>query len=78
MFDSSLQIFNIPVFTTLSSLVTIMVQILRFRTVWGIEPGPNYDHWKKWFPTLKQQGYGMRFILTIFRVQKLKSSVFLQ
>ncbi|KAH7144214.1 hypothetical protein B0J13DRAFT_607626 [Dactylonectria estremocensis] len=34
-----------------------MVQILRFRTTWGILPGSNYDEWRAWFPTLKRQGY---------------------
>ncbi|KPM35420.1 hypothetical protein AK830_g11149 [Neonectria ditissima] len=34
-----------------------MPEVLRFRTVWGIAPGPNFDHWKTWFPTLKEQGY---------------------
>ncbi|CAG7917827.1 unnamed protein product [Penicillium olsonii] len=35
-----------------------MASVLRFRTVWGIAPGPNYEHWAQWFPTLKAQGYG--------------------
>ncbi|KAK7427277.1 hypothetical protein QQZ08_006213 [Neonectria magnoliae] len=34
-----------------------MPEILRFRTTWGIPPGPNFDNWKTWFPTLKKQGY---------------------
>lgn len=35
-----------------------MASVLRFRTVWGISPGKNYEDWAKWFPTLKAQGYG--------------------
>ncbi|CAI7615992.1 unnamed protein product [Penicillium bialowiezense] len=34
-----------------------MASVLRFRTVWGISPGKNYEDWAKWFPTLKAQGY---------------------
>ncbi|CAG8229090.1 unnamed protein product [Penicillium salamii] len=34
-----------------------MASVLRFRTVWGISPGTNYENWAKWFPTLKKQGY---------------------
>lgn len=36
-----------------------MASVLRFRSIWGIDPGTNYEHWDKWFPTLKAQGYGM-------------------
>ncbi|KAI5460851.1 hypothetical protein BGZ63DRAFT_510507 [Mariannaea sp. PMI_226] len=34
-----------------------MPDVLRFRTVWGVEPGANYENWRNWFPSLKQQGY---------------------
>lgn len=33
------------------------MKIDRFRSVWGIAPGPNMDHWAQWFPELKAQGY---------------------
>lgn len=35
------------------------MKIDRFRSVWGIAPGPNMDHWAQWFPELKAQGYSM-------------------
>lgn len=40
-----------------------MPEVLRFRTTWGVAPGPNYDVWREWFPKLKQQGY-CEFILS--------------
>ncbi|KFZ02879.1 hypothetical protein V502_11428 [Pseudogymnoascus sp. VKM F-4520 (FW-2644)] len=33
------------------------MSVLRFQTVWGVEPGKDYVHWAKWFPDLKAQGY---------------------
>lgn len=42
-----------------------MATVLRFRSVWGIETGDNYDNWDKWFPTLKAQGYCMSPYLAI-------------
>ncbi|KAJ5105961.1 hypothetical protein NUU61_003308 [Penicillium alfredii] len=33
------------------------MRITRFRTVWGIESGPNLNSWAQWFPDLKKQGY---------------------
>jgi len=36
-----------------------MASVLRFRSVWGVDPGNNYENWDKWFPTLKAQGYCM-------------------
>lgn len=39
-----------------SSFLPIM-SVLRFRTVWGVNPGKDYVHWAKWFPDLKAQGY---------------------
>ncbi|KAJ5864097.1 uncharacterized protein N7529_006013 [Penicillium soppii] len=33
------------------------MKIDRFRSAWGIAPGPNMDHWAQWFPVLKAQGY---------------------
>ncbi|GAB1192969.1 hypothetical protein APSETT444_002170 [Aspergillus pseudonomiae] len=35
-----------------------MSQILRFRSTWGVDTGDNYENWRKWLPTLKDQGYG--------------------
>lgn len=33
------------------------MKIDRFRSAWGIAPGPNMDNWAQWFPELKAQGY---------------------
>ncbi|KUM62894.1 hypothetical protein ACN42_g4207 [Penicillium freii] len=35
------------------------MKIDRFRSAWGIAPGPNMDNWAQWFPELKAQGYSM-------------------
>ena len=35
-----------------------MVVIKRFRTVWGVEAGKDFENWIPWFPDLKKQGYG--------------------
>ncbi|KAF5976489.1 hypothetical protein FCOIX_7065 [Fusarium coicis] len=34
-----------------------MVAVKRFRTVWGIESGKDFENWIPWFPDLKKQGY---------------------
>ncbi|KAH7169342.1 hypothetical protein DER46DRAFT_624555 [Fusarium sp. MPI-SDFR-AT-0072] len=34
-----------------------MVVINRFRTVWGVESGKDFENWIPWFPDLKKQGY---------------------
>ncbi|KAJ5161591.1 hypothetical protein N7492_006983 [Penicillium capsulatum] len=34
-----------------------MPSVSRFRSIWGIPTGDNYENWAKWFPTLKAQGY---------------------
>ncbi|POR33482.1 Uncharacterized protein TPAR_06321 [Tolypocladium paradoxum] len=34
-----------------------MVSVLRFRSVWGVDGGENYEVWNHWFPSLKAQGY---------------------
>lgn len=44
-----------------SQATETMASVLRFRSIWGIDPGTNYEHWDKWFPTLKAQGYGIGF-----------------
>lgn len=36
-----------------------MPSVSRFRSIWGVPAGDNYENWAKWFPTLKAQGYGM-------------------
>ena len=35
------------------------MSVLRYRTVWGVDPGDNYQDWDEWFPSLKAQGYSM-------------------
>ena len=35
-----------------------MVVISRFRSLWGIEPGPDQAEWRKKFVELKAHGYG--------------------
>lgn len=35
-----------------------MVVIKRFRTVWGVESGDDFQHWIPWFPELKKEGFG--------------------
>lgn len=35
-----------------------MVVISRFRSLWGIEPGPDQSEWRKKFVELKAHGYG--------------------
>lgn len=42
-----------------------MASVLRFRSVWGIETGDNYENWDEWFPALKTQGYCMGPYLAI-------------
>ncbi|KLO92913.1 Uncharacterized protein LW93_4068 [Fusarium fujikuroi] len=34
-----------------------MIVIKRFRTVWGVESGKDFENWIPWFPDLKKQGY---------------------
>ncbi|KAL4731116.1 hypothetical protein ACLX1H_000076 [Fusarium chlamydosporum] len=34
-----------------------MAVIKRFRSVWGVESGVNFENWVPWFPHLKSQGY---------------------
>ncbi|RKL00754.1 hypothetical protein BFJ68_g12620 [Fusarium oxysporum] len=34
-----------------------MVVIKRFRTVWGVESGKDFENWIPWFPDLKKQGF---------------------
>lgn len=34
-----------------------MVKIEHHRTTWGIDEGPNFDNWAKWFLELKAHGY---------------------
>ncbi|KAK1148103.1 hypothetical protein N8T08_010741 [Aspergillus melleus] len=34
-----------------------MTSVLRFRSIWGVDAGVNYENWAKWFPGLKAQGY---------------------
>ncbi|KAH8432844.1 sugar phosphate isomerase/epimerase family protein [Aspergillus melleus] len=34
-----------------------MTSVLRFRSIWGVDAGVNYENWDKWFPSLKAQGY---------------------
>jgi hypothetical protein len=43
-----------------------MVTISRFIPVWGIDPGPNQDGWRKQFVQWKNHGYG-EFRLNIWR-----------
>ncbi|KAK9428186.1 hypothetical protein V1505DRAFT_377780 [Lipomyces doorenjongii] len=33
------------------------MQISRFRSIWGVDPGANLEKWKEWFPCLKRLGY---------------------
>lgn len=40
------------------SHLTVMVVISRFRSLWGIEPGPDQSEWRKKFVELKAHGYG--------------------
>ena len=35
-----------------------MPEVLRFRSTWGFEPGPDFKNFKEWFAELKGQGYG--------------------
>jgi hypothetical protein len=48
-------------------LLPYTMKIGRFRSVWGIAPGPNMDHWAQWFPELKAQGYSMCTVPSRFR-----------
>ena len=43
------------------------MKIDRFRSVWGIAPGPNMDHWAQWFPELKAQGYSRLTVLPRYK-----------
>jgi hypothetical protein len=35
------------------------MEVLRLRTLWGIDPGKHMENWDKFFPELAQHGYGM-------------------
>ncbi|CRG83600.1 hypothetical protein PISL3812_00954 [Talaromyces islandicus] len=49
-----------------------MVIISRFRSLWGIEPGPNMTEWKKRFIEYKAHGYaGIEVTLTEIPPQQL-------
>ncbi|KAK5082476.1 hypothetical protein LTR05_007623, partial [Lithohypha guttulata] len=48
-----------------------MPQVLRFRSLWGVEPGPNFQYWKDLFVELRQQGYaGVEVDTHDFAVEK--------
>ncbi|CAI4215968.1 unnamed protein product [Parascedosporium putredinis] len=51
------QIFVLEITSTSLDYLCEMTQVLRFRSTWGISPGPNFEDWKAWFPTFKELGY---------------------
>lgn len=53
-----------------------MASVLRFRSVWGIETGNNYENWDKWYPTLKAQGYCMSPFSFLSRFPQLTLSFY--
>lgn len=49
--------FLVSLYTIIVIPLTTMAVINRYRTVWGIEAGENYENWLPWLPELKKQGY---------------------